>query len=346
MIDPCDESHATLDDPRQYKGEKAQQDYEDTNSISVSSEAQKNWPRKCLQINKNKSVESAMMCRENLEDSEQEAKTKKTIAQDEEMNDDKEKQDDEMDDKEHVESTVHMGNQLKISVEELKLGVDDDALTLATQETSVKNLVYIMNIQAERQGIIKDARNDGKNPSEQVDKKPTAKSSPLEKSLPVNHSDDLKDYGESGIDNNLGREKEWKKKAKKTKKLYIWNSIWMMTWKNNRRMLMMEKQNGKFELKRKQYTIMNLVVKTRAESKPTQKIKKTKDDHEITKKNDENDKAPVTKEMTLSNIGNNIFIGDSAATSHMANNKTGVCDLTPIRGSVVIGNGESISCTH
>ena len=50
--------------------------------------------------------------------------------------------------------------------------------------------------------------------------------------------------------------------------------------------------------------------------------------------------------MTLSNIGNDIFIGDSAATSHMTNNKTGVYDLTPIRGSVMIGNGESISCTH
>ena len=50
--------------------------------------------------------------------------------------------------------------------------------------------------------------------------------------------------------------------------------------------------------------------------------------------------------MTLSNIGNDIYIIDSAATSHMTNKKTGVYDLTPIRGSVMIGNGESISCTH
>ena len=99
------------------------------------------------------------------------------------------------------------------------MGVDNNASTLATQETSVKNLVYIMNIQAERQGIIKDTQNDGKNPSEQVDKKPTAKSSPLEKSLPVNCNDDLKDYGESRIDNNSGREKEWKKKATKMKEV-------------------------------------------------------------------------------------------------------------------------------
>ena len=50
--------------------------------------------------------------------------------------------------------------------------------------------------------------------------------------------------------------------------------------------------------------------------------------------------------MTLSNIGNNIFIGDSAVTSHMTNSKTGVYNLTPIRGSVMIRNGESISCAH
>ena len=39
MIDPCHESHDMLDDPRQYKGEKAQQDYNDTKSVSVSSGA-------------------------------------------------------------------------------------------------------------------------------------------------------------------------------------------------------------------------------------------------------------------------------------------------------------------
>ena len=50
--------------------------------------------------------------------------------------------------------------------------------------------------------------------------------------------------------------------------------------------------------------------------------------------------------MTPSTIGSDIFIGDSAATSHMTNNKTGVYDLKPIRGSVMIRNGESISCTH
>ena len=50
--------------------------------------------------------------------------------------------------------------------------------------------------------------------------------------------------------------------------------------------------------------------------------------------------------MTVSNIGKDIFIGDSAATNHMTNNKTGVYNRTPIRGSVMIKNGESIICTH
>ena len=52
------------------------------------------------------------------------------------------------------------------------------------------------------------------------------------------------------------------------------------------------------------------------------------------------------KEMELSHLGKNIFIGDSAATSHMTSNKMGVYNLVPISSSVMIGNGKSISCTH
>ena len=40
--------------------------------------------------------------------------------------------------------------------------------------------------------------------------------------------------------------------------------------------------------------------------------------------------------MTLCNLGKDIFIGDSVATSHMMSNKTGVYNLTPIKGSVMI----------
>ena len=59
-----------------------------------------------------------------------------------------------------------------------------------------------------------------------------------------------------------------------------------------------------------------------------------------------NEKALVTKEMALSNLGKNIFIGDSATTSHMTSNKMGVYNSIPINGSVIIENGQIISCTH
>ena len=50
--------------------------------------------------------------------------------------------------------------------------------------------------------------------------------------------------------------------------------------------------------------------------------------------------------MTLSNLGKDTFIGDSAAPSHMTSNKTGVYSLTPIKGLVMIRNGQSTICTH
>ena len=42
---------------------------------------------------------------------------------------------------------------------------------------------------------------------------------------------------------------------------------------------------------------------------------KPKDDHNKSRNKEENEKALVTKEMTLSNLGRNIFIGVSAATN-------------------------------
>ena len=73
---------------------------------------------------------------------------------------------------------------------------------------------------------------------------------------------------------------------------------------------------------------------------------KPRNHHEIPRKKGGNEKPLVTKEMALSNLGKDIFIGDSAATSHMTSNKMGVYNLVPINRSVMIGNGQSISCTH
>ena len=46
--------------------------------------------------------------------------------------------------------------------------------------------------------------------------------------------------------------------------------------------------------------------------------------HDIPRGKGENEKALVTKEIGLGYLGKNIFIGDSAATSHMTSRKLGV----------------------
>ena len=87
---------------------------------------------------------TAMMCWESLDDSEQASKKRKTHAQDDETND----KDNEMDDKMPMvlKCTTNQTEHLDIPVGELRLGADDNASTLATQETSAKNLVYITNM--------------------------------------------------------------------------------------------------------------------------------------------------------------------------------------------------------
>ena len=46
----------------------------------------------------------------------------------------------------HTKRTTNTGIQINSPVDDLQLGTDNDALTLATQETSVKNLVYVTNL--------------------------------------------------------------------------------------------------------------------------------------------------------------------------------------------------------
>ena len=94
------------------------------------------------ELNEKEYYKSAMMCWESLDDSEPTSKKRKTHSQDEATND----KADEMDNKMHSKHTTNMGTQLNIPVDDLQLGADDDASTLATQETSEKNLMYITNI--------------------------------------------------------------------------------------------------------------------------------------------------------------------------------------------------------
>ena len=154
------------------------------------------------ELNEKESYESAMMCWETLGDSEPTCKKRKTHSQDEATND----KADEMDDKTHTKHTTNMGTQLNIPVDDLQLGADDDVLTLATQETSAKNLVYITNIP---EGILdhtKNVRDSSKNSGKQDDKN----NSPLEKSDQVTSDDKLNAYGESERDAKTEKGKECK----------------------------------------------------------------------------------------------------------------------------------------
>ena len=157
----------------------------------------------------------------------------------------------------------------------------------------------------------------------------------------------LNAYRESGSNDNPDKGKERKNKTWNTRKI-----IHMEFETDNDMEEQLKNDNdvkveGKVRVRKKtvHYYEFSSEVEE-GEHADLKKFKKTQDGHENPNKNDENDQALVSKERTLSNTGNDIFIGDSAATSHMTNKKTRVYDLTPIRGSVMIGNGESINCTH
>ena len=239
--------------------------------------------------------------------------------------------------------TTTMAKQLNKPVGELRLGADDDASTLATQENPPKKLVYITNMPECTLETSENVRDPSKNTNEEDDRKP----SPVEKTDQITSNVQLNAYEESEREDDLKKAQEAKKNTWRTRKIihmeFDSDDDMDKQTKNSRNL----KTEGKVRVKKKLYTTMNLVVTKRKESAPTpKKAQKTQKGHDNQDKNDENDQALVSNEMTLSSIGKDIFIGDSAATSHMTNNRTGVYDLVPIRGSVMIGNGESISCTH
>ena len=155
------------------------------------------------ELDDKESYKSAMMCWESLDDSEQASKKRKTHAQDEATKD----KANEMDNKTHTKRTTNMGTQLNIPVNNLQLGADDDASTLATQETSAKNLVYITNIPEGKLDCMKNVQDSSKNPGKQDDKK----CSPLEKSNQVTSNNNLNAYGEFDRDDKMEKGEEHKK---------------------------------------------------------------------------------------------------------------------------------------
>ena len=135
--------------------------------------------------------ETAMMCWESLDESEQASKKRKMHIKDDEPSGNT----NEMDDKTPTmpTHTTTMSKQLNKPVGELRLGADDDASTLATQENPPKKLVCITNMPECTLETSENVRDSSKNTNEEDDRKP----SPVEKTNQITSNVQLNDYKES-----------------------------------------------------------------------------------------------------------------------------------------------------
>ena len=150
-------------------------------------------------LDENEHLDSAMMCWESLDESEPTSKKRKTLLPEEATND----QSDKLDDDPRTQRTANKGVGSIIPVNDLQLGTDDDASTLAAQETLAKNLVYVTNIPDGKLAYTKNARDSNKNSSEK-DGKP---SSLLEKPDQLIRKDTLNAYGTSKTNDKERRAK-------------------------------------------------------------------------------------------------------------------------------------------
>ena len=156
----------------------------------------------CETLDKNETYKSALMCWESLDDSKPTSKKRKTLSQEEATNN----QADKIDEKPHTKHTANTGIGSLIPVNDLQLGADDNALTLATQETLAKNLVYITNIPDGKMDRTKTTRDSSKNSGKQDGKQKCL----LENPDQVTSNDKLKAYGESESDTKTKKDEERK----------------------------------------------------------------------------------------------------------------------------------------
>ena len=162
-------------------------------------------------LDENERYESVMMCWESLDESEPTSKKRKTLCQEEATND----QFDKLDDDPHTQRTANKGVGSIIPVNDLQLGTDVDASTLATQETLAKNLVYVTNIPDGKLAHTNNAQDSSKNSSEK-DGKP---SSPLEKPDQLIRKDTLNAYGTSKTSDKREKDEERTTNTWQTRKI-------------------------------------------------------------------------------------------------------------------------------
>ena len=111
--------------------------------------------------------------------------------------------------------TTTMAKHLNKPVSELRLGADDDALTLATQDNPAKNLVYITNMS---EGILETTENV-RVPSKNITKEDDKTPSPIEKTNQITSNVQLSAYEESDRDKDSKKAQEAKKNTWRTRKI-------------------------------------------------------------------------------------------------------------------------------
>ena len=162
-----------------------------------------------------------------------------------------------------------------------------------------------MNIPEGKLGTTKNVRDSSKNPGEQDDKK----SSPLETSDLITSNDNLNAYGESGRDDDTEKGKERKKKTWKTRKIIHMEFESDDDVEEQSKNANDVKAEGKVRVRKKMVHYYEFSSEEEeGEHGDPKKIKKTQEGHENPSKNDENDQALVSNEMTLSSIGNDILL--------------------------------------
>ena len=111
--------------------------------------------------------------------------------------------------------TTTMSKQLNIPVREFRLGADDDASTLATQENPAKKLVYITNMPECTLETSENVQDRSKNTNEEDDRKP----SPVEKTDQITSNVQLNAYEESDREEDLKKAQEAKKNIWRMRKI-------------------------------------------------------------------------------------------------------------------------------
>ena len=131
VIDLCSESQTTTSEI--YNGEESRklESHDTEESKTITRLESKNRPEKDHQVDETEEIEVAMMCWENSAGSLGKEPYKETDDQEERADKEMQRLKDE---EEHLNSTLHTGNQLKILIEELRWGMEDDTSMLDTQE--------------------------------------------------------------------------------------------------------------------------------------------------------------------------------------------------------------------